>query len=151
MTADAPLTLAELVRHRMRALGVDSIRGLARRCGLSKATAERILKGQGRVSDASLRKLADNLALPLPLLRRAAGRPDGAPVPFTWPAEFDRLDSTERAVLLSVGRSLLRARDGAQSDDPHTIVRDTDAPAATVRRPLFLAARERDRDRPTVN
>lgn len=139
-------TLAALVRRRMADLGIGSMRGLHVRCAISKGTATRVLNGEGRPRDTTLRRLADGLALPLPLVRRAADLSDAQLGPFRWPPEFDRLGQAERDLLVDIGRRLLRHNHIPRTGECGTGVPD---PTATHSPPLFLAARRRDTNSPT--
>ena len=70
---DEPLSV--LVARRMEDLGITSGRQLAARCGFAKDTARHVLSGQRNSDESTLRALAEGLSLPLPMVRRAAGRP----------------------------------------------------------------------------
>lgn len=137
-------TLATLVQRRMRDLGIGSMRGLHVRCKISKGTATRILNGEGRPRDATLRRLSDGLALPLPIVRRAADLSDAQLGPFRWPPEFDRLGQAERDLLTDLGRRFLRHERGPRTGERGT----TAGQSVTHSAPIFLAARRRAPHRP---
>lgn len=147
------VTLAALVQRRMTDLGIGSMRALHVRCNISKGCATRILNGEGRPRDATLRRLADGLALPLPIVRRAADRSDAQLGPFGWPPEFDRLGQAERDLLTDIGRRFLRHERTPRTDDCG--MTDSGRPGRNTTRtvtqspPLFLAARRRDPHSPT--
>lgn len=130
-----PTTLARLLHDRMDALGITSIRGLAKRAGIGNETARRLFIPGRRPAETTLQRLADNLeGLSLTDLRRATGRPTGGYGPFVLPAEADQLDPHQRHVVLAMIRALL-----------HTAspVRVRDEGDTTLRAVPRLAARPR--------
>lgn len=110
--APSVATVADLVRSRMDDLDVRSGREMARRCGLSKDTATSILSGRRpSPSEATLRKLADGLGLPIQALRQAAGRARGERVPFVVPGWWDSLALEQRDVLYRMALALRRVNE----------------------------------------
>lgn len=146
---EVPRTLPVLVRDRMDTLGVTSIRQLAARCGIAKETARRILSGIGTTEESTLRALAAGLALPLPVLRLAAGRPAGVQAPFRLPPAFDQLDEQQRAVLVGMGWALLRAGTH-RKDESRRVVIDAVAHDVTFCPPVPLVGRTREPDGPAA-
>ncbi len=103
-------SLAELVANRMPAMGIESGRELAVRCGMGKDTALSILAGRRpSPTEPTLRKLADGLALPIQVVRQAAGRSRGERTPFVAPKAWDGLPSAHRELLYRMGSALLQA------------------------------------------
>ena len=113
-----PTTLAGFVQHRMHELDIPSIRALARRSGVGHETVRRVHDGvMSTPAELTLQRLSEALNVPLTKLRELAGRPAGEREPFRLPAEFDQLDGEQRAVVLAVGRALLKASTGVTLSD----------------------------------
>lgn len=112
------------LRERMAEAGITSLRGLATRVGIAPETARRLLGGMATPDELTLRKLADGLPAPLPVLRRMAGVPSGERTPFVLPPEADQLDGRQRQVVLAMVHALLDAstratgRDGRDAQQP---------------------------------
>lgn len=104
-----PRSLAEVVSDRMGVLGIESARELSRRCDCGKDTARDVLSGKRpSVTEATLRKLADGLGLPIQVLRRAAGRGAGERSPFVVPESWDALSVAHRELLCRMAGALLQ-------------------------------------------
>jgi hypothetical protein len=116
-------SLAGYIQARMHELGIDSIRALSRRTGLSVMACSRLKNGDyHRAPDEqTLQVVSSTLGLPLTELRRLAGRPSGERGPFRLPAEFDQLNAKQREVIITVGRALLDASRGVTLGDQDTI------------------------------
>jgi transcriptional regulator with XRE-family HTH domain len=124
--------LAAYLRRRMDELGIGSDRALAARVGVAHGTISKLMRGVTRVPDeVTLRRLADGLPAPLPLLRELAGRPRGDLGPFRLPPEADQLDTDQRALVVAVIRGLLGARAPVVVDRPRLVGRLRDAGACT--------------------
>lgn len=131
-----PTTLARLLHARMDALGITSIRGLAKRAGIGNETARRLFIPGRRPAETTLQRLADNLGMPLTDLRRATGRPTGGYGPFVLPAEADQLDPHQRHVVLAMIRALLHtASPVSVRDEGDTTLRAVPRLAARPRGP----------------
>lgn len=88
-----------------------SLRDVAEKSGglLSFQTVHAVEAGRTNIGTEKIDALADVLGLPRRALREAAGR-DPYLGPFRLPDEADLLDRDERATVLAVVRSLLRAK-----------------------------------------
>lgn len=103
--------LAQYLRRRMAEQGIPSHRALAARADVAHGTISKLMRGvTGAPEETTLRRLADALPAPLPLLRELAGRPRGDLGPFRLPPEADQLDSDQRALVVALVRGLLAVR-----------------------------------------
>lgn len=115
--------LADLIANRMIALGGDggplSLRNVVMRSGdrLSPETLRRIARGehQGNISDRVAEGLSIALEIPLKRIYEAAGLPQPSRR-WDWPAKFDRLSTTERAIVEDVARGFLQAYERGRRD-----------------------------------
>jgi hypothetical protein len=138
-----PETLASYVQSCMKAVGIDSIRGLASRAGIAPETARSIFMGRFP-NERTLQKIADALPASLQRMRELTARPPGEREPFVLPPEADQLNERQRSVVLAVVHALLDAST-AGLQPGHTTETDH-APNPPVR----LVGRQRDTNGPDV-
>lgn len=146
-----PPTLARLLHDRMDALGITSVRGLAKQAGIGGETARRLFWPGRRPTETTLRRLADNVeGLSLADLRRALGRPGGHG-PFVLPPEADQLDQHQRQVVLAMVRALLHTHTtspvGGDHAERDVTLRPVPRLAARPRRPKGVPLNEGVDDR----
>lgn len=126
MTGSAPQradSLAELVTARMYALGDKSgplsLRAVVERSRgrLSVENVRRIARGehQGGLTDRTAEGLSIALEIPLAEVYRVAGLPQPSSR-WSWPAKFDRLDQSQRAVVEDVAQGFLNAYEKGRRD-----------------------------------
>ena len=108
--------LPEWLRQRMAELGIESIRGLARRVDVAVETARQILAGNRVPHEDTLKKMSRTLLLPgedsanlLLLLRRMSGLPPGEPAPYVPPKVADQLSAHSREVVDTIIHALAKA------------------------------------------
>jgi transcriptional regulator with XRE-family HTH domain len=87
--------------------GVTSSHQLGKFIGMSQGTALRLLKGEQRPKETTLRKIADAFEVDITYVRELAHRPPGERRRFTWPTEFDQLSHRQKVALIEVGRTFL--------------------------------------------
>jgi transcriptional regulator with XRE-family HTH domain len=117
-----PQSLAGYIQARMHEMGIESIRALSRRTGLSVMACSRLKNGDyHRAPDEqTLQAVSSALGLPLTRLRELAGRPSGERGPFRLPPEFDQLNAKQREAVVAVGRALLESSRGVTLSDDET-------------------------------
>lgn len=101
--------LSDYLWERANAVGVESIRGFAKRVDVAVETARRMLQGTRVPDEDTLQRVADKLPASLRELRWLAGLPVGELEPFVLPPEANQLNRMQREVVLTVVRGLLHS------------------------------------------
>ncbi len=91
-------------------------RPLANRSGLTHTRVHRLIRGGGTTNEA-IEQVAEVLGVAASKIRELRGEPAVEVDPFTLPDEAGRLTDSERAVIRSMVRALLNARDGHAERD----------------------------------
>lgn len=91
-------------------------RPLATRSGMTHSRVHRLIKGGGTTNEA-IKQIAEALGVQASKIRELRGEAAVEVEPFTLPDEAGRLTDGERAVIRSMVRALLNARDGHAERD----------------------------------
>lgn len=102
-------TLADLLHELMAARGLTQ-NSLGKAIGVSPNTVSRLVHNQSVPKEVTLEKIAEFAGLPIVDVRELADRSVGEAEHFVLPEEFDQLPYEDRALLVAMGRGMLRAR-----------------------------------------
>lgn len=90
--------------------GEPSITALALESGIAVETVRRLLYGIGVPSESTLSAVAKALDIPVPTVRKWAGRPAGERTPYSPPPEADQLNVRQRKAVDELIRSTTAGR-----------------------------------------
>lgn len=110
-----------------------TIPSFARKCGIAKESARRLLAGIGTPRDDTLARVAERLPAPLRELRRLAGLDADPPRPLQLPGAFELLSESNRKLLVTIGWKLLASQNARASSPPDEVEDDRDAHARVPR------------------
>lgn len=113
----------------MERKSLGSYNRLGGKIGVSPETVRRLVLGIGRSDDATMRKVATALDVPITRIREWAATAVGTEKPFELPPEASRLSPRQQDAVLSVVRAMLEPVESR----PHLRSVDRSRPAPQAR------------------